>query len=222
MCALASRPELSVSALQASHLIEYSLQITYREGSARGDEKRQSGFVVLTSLEDVVPDDHPLRAIRSLVDVALEQIKPSLDALYAEGGRPGVAPEYLLRAQLIQILYAIASERRLVEQLTYNLLLRWFVGLPLDEPVWHATTFTKNRERLLNGEIAGAFFAAIRKQAEAHMLLSAEHFSLDGTLVEAAASLKEPAADRAERRRAGAAAGRTQPPHRLPRSAAGQ
>lgn len=156
----------------------------------RGDEKLQSGFVVMTTLEDVVPDDHPLRAIRSLVDAALSEIKPSLDALYAEGGRPSIAPEYLLRAQLVQILYAIPSERRLVEQLKYNLLLRWFVGLPLDQDVFHATTFSKNRDRLLGSEIAGAFFAAIRAQAEAHRLLSAEHFSLDGTLVEAAASLK--------------------------------
>ncbi len=156
----------------------------------RGDEKLQSGLVVMTTLEDVVPVDHPLRAIRAAVDVALQQMKPSLDALYASGGRPSIAPEYLLRAQLVQILYAIPSERRLVEQLRYNLLLRWFVGLPLDEPVWHATTFTKNRDRLLGGDIAEAFFAAIRDQAEAHKLLSAEHFSLDGTLLEAAASLK--------------------------------
>ncbi len=156
----------------------------------RGDEELQAGFIVLTTLEDVVPDDHPLRGIRALVDVALEEMRPSLDALYAERGRPSVAPEYLLRAQLIQILYAIPSERRLCEQLRYNLLLRWFVGLPLDEPVWHPTTFTKNRDRLLTAEVAEAFFEAIRAQAEAHKLLSREHFSLDGTLIEAAASLK--------------------------------
>jgi len=156
----------------------------------RGDEERQSGFVVLTTLEDVVPADHPLRAIRRLVDTALAEMKPALDALYASRGRPGVAPEYLLRAQLLQILYAIPSERRLCEELSYNLLLRWFVGLPLDEAVWHPTTFTKNRDRLLNTETAQAFFSAIRAQAEAHELLSREHFSLDGTLVEAAASLK--------------------------------
>jgi transposase len=102
----------------------------------RGDEQLQSGFVCLTSLEDVVPADHPLRAIRAMVDAALEQMSPSLEALYACGGRPSVAPEYLLRAQLVQILYAIPSERRLVEQLRYNLLLRWFVGVPLDEPLF--------------------------------------------------------------------------------------
>jgi len=156
----------------------------------RGDEELQAGFVVMTTLEDVVPDDHPLRGIRALVDTALGQMRPSLDALYAKHGRPSIAPEYLLRAQLVQILYAIPSERRLCEELRYNLLLRWFVGLPMDEPVWHPTTFTKNRDRLLNSEIAAAFFEAIRAQAEAHKLLSREHFSLDGTLIEAAASLK--------------------------------
>ena len=156
----------------------------------RGGEERQAGFIVMTTLEDVVPDDHPLRAIRVMVDAALEEMSPELEALYASGGRPSVAPEYLLRAQLVQILYAIGSERRLCEQLRYNLLLRWFVGLPLDEPVWHPTTFTKNRDRLLTAEVAEAFFSAIRSQAEAHKLLSREHFSLDGTLIEAAAALK--------------------------------
>ena len=156
----------------------------------RGDEQRQGGFIVMTTLEDVVPADHPLRAIRTMVDAALAAMSPELEALYACGGRPSIAPEYLLRAQLIQILYAIPSERRLVEQLRYNLLLRWFVGLPLDEPVFHATSFTKNRDRLLNTEIAEAFFEAIRAQAEAHQLLSREHFSVDGTLLEAAAALK--------------------------------
>jgi transposase len=156
----------------------------------RGDEQRQAGFVVLTSLEDRVPPDHPLRAIRSMVDAALDEMSPQLAALYARRGRPSIAPEVLLRAQLIQILYAIPSERRLVEHLEYNLLLRWFVGLPLDEPVFHATSFTKNRDRLLNTEIAEAFFEAIRSQAEAGRLLSREHFSVDGTLLEAAAALK--------------------------------
>jgi transposase len=156
----------------------------------RGDEQRQAGFIVLTSLEDRVPADHPLRAIRTMVDAALSEMSPQLAALYARRGRPSIAPEVLLRAQLIQILYAIPSERRLVEHLEYNLLLRWFVGLPLDEAVFHATSFTKNRARLLTSEIAEAFFAAIRSQAEAHRLLSREHFSVDGTLIEAAAALK--------------------------------
>jgi len=156
----------------------------------RGDEQRQAGFIVMTTLEDVVPEDHPLRAIRRLVDEALARMSPELEVLYASGGRPSIAPEYLLRAQLVQILYAIGSERRLVEQLRYNLLLRWFVGLPMDEPVWHATSFTKNRDRLLTSALAEAFFCAIRDQAEAHELLSREHFSVDGTLIEAAAALK--------------------------------
>ena len=156
----------------------------------RGDEERQGGFIVLTTLEDVVPGDHPLRAIRALVDVALEQMSPELDRLYASAGRPSIAPEYLLRAQIAQILYAVPSERRLCEQLRYNLLLRWFVGLPMDQPLFHVTSFTKNRDRLLTREVAEAFFAAIRKEAAAHKLLSREHFSLDGTLLQAAASLK--------------------------------
>ncbi|OPZ01531.1 MAG: Transposase DDE domain protein [Alphaproteobacteria bacterium ADurb.BinA305] len=156
----------------------------------RGGEERQAGFIVMTTLEDVVPGNHPLRAIRALVDRALEEMSPELEALYAAGGRPSIAPEYLLRAQLVQILYAIPSERRLCEQLRYNLLLRWFVGLPMDEPVWHPTSFTKNRERLLTAAIAAAFFSAIRSQAEAHKLLSREHFSVDGTLIEAWASHK--------------------------------
>ena len=122
---------------------------------------------MLTSLEDRVPADHPLRAIRAMVDAALEEMSPQLAVLYASRGRPSIAPEVLLRAQLIQILYAIPSERRLVEHLEYNLLLRWFVGLPLDQPVFHATSFTKNRDRLLTSEVAGAFFEAIRSQAEA-------------------------------------------------------
>ena len=156
----------------------------------RGDERQQEGFIVLTSLEDRVPADHPLRAIRRLVDEALAGMSPTLEALYAERGRPSIAPELLLRAQLVQILYAIPSERRLCEHLEYNLLLRWFVGLPLDQPVFHPTSFTKNRRRLLTSEVAEAFFAQIRDQAEAHQLLSREHFSVDGTLLEAAASLK--------------------------------
>ena len=145
---------------------------------------------MLTSLEEVVPAGHPLRAIRAMVDAALTEMSPTIEALYAGRGRPSIAPEVLLRAQLIQILYAIPSERRLMEHLEYNLLLRWFVGLPLSQPVFHPTSFSKNRERLLTSEIAEAFFAAIRGQAEAHKLLSREHFSLDGTLIEAAASLK--------------------------------
>ena len=156
----------------------------------RGDEERQEGFVVFTSLEDRIPPDHPLRAIRRLVDGALSEMSPLLDSLYASGGRVSIPPEYLLRAQLVQILFAIPSERRLCEHLEYNLLFRWFVGLPLSEAVWHPTTFTKNRDRLLTSEVAEVFFEHMRAQAEARKLLSREHCSCDGTLLEAAASLK--------------------------------
>jgi len=160
------------------------------EGMMRGDQERQEGFIVFTSLEDRIPADHPLRAIRRMVDKALREMSPLIDSLYAERGRISIPPEYLLRAQMVQILFAIPSERRLCEHLEYNLLFRWFVGLPLSEPVWHPTTFTKNRDRLLSSEVAGAFFEKIRAQAEAEKLLSREHFSVDGTLLEAAASLK--------------------------------
>jgi transposase len=156
----------------------------------RGDEERQEGFILYTSLEDRVPSDHPLREIRRIVDRALKELSPLLETRYDERGRHSIPPEYLLRAQLIQHLYAIPSERRLCEQLEYNLLLRWFVGLPLSETVWHPTSFTKNRDRVLTSEVAEAFFCAVRGQAQAKKLLSREHFSVDGTLIEAAASLK--------------------------------
>jgi transposase len=156
----------------------------------RGDEERQEGIVLLASADDRVPPDHPLRAIRKMVDRALREMSPLLTSLYAERGRVSIPPEYLLRAQLLQILYAIPSERRLCEHIEYNLLFRWFVGLPLTEPMWHHSSFTKNRDRLLCSGVAEVFHAQIRSQAEAHRLLSREHFSVDGTLLEAAASLK--------------------------------
>ena len=156
----------------------------------RGDEEQQEGFIMFTSLEDRVPADHPLRPIRRMVDRALSEMSPLFDRLYAEKGRVCIPPEYLLRAQIIQILFAIPSERRLCEHLEYNLLFRWFVGLPLTESVWDPTAFTKNRDRLLTAEVAELFFEKIRSQAEARKLLSREHFSVDGTLIEAAASLK--------------------------------
>jgi transposase len=156
----------------------------------RGEEARQPSFVFLGPLEERIPKDHPLRAIRTMTDHALSGLSPLFDQIYGEAGRPSIPPEYLLRALLIQVLYAIPSERRLCEHLEYHLLFRWFVGLDLNEPVWHPTTFTQNRERLLSGEVAEAFFLAVKKQAAAGKLLSREHFSLDGTLVEAAASLK--------------------------------
>jgi transposase len=142
------------------------------------------------SAERRVPRDHPLRAIRTMADTALSELSASLDRMYAVDGRPSIAPEKLLRALLLQVLYTVRSERQLMEQLDYNLLFRWFVGLSMDDPVWDVTVFTKNRERLLAGEVAQAFFNAVLDQARTHELLSTEHFTVDGTLVEAWASLK--------------------------------
>mgnify|MGYP005859842913 FL=1 len=156
----------------------------------RGEEVRQPSFVFVGPLEERIPADHPLRLIRKMTDTALGGLSPLFDRIYSESGRPSIPPEYLLRALLLQVLYAIPSERKLCEHLEYHLLFRWFVGLDLADPVWHPTTFTQNRDRLLAGEVAEAFFGEVRKQAEAGKLLSREHFSLDGTLIEAAASLK--------------------------------
>jgi transposase len=142
------------------------------------------------SPEDRVPAKHPLRPIRSMVDVALKNLSPVFAALYSTMGRPSIAPEKLLRALLLQVLFTVRSERMLMEQLEYNLLFRWFVGLNMDEPVWVPTVFTKNRERLWEGDIAERFFDEVLKQAEAANLLSDEHFTVDGTLIEAWASHK--------------------------------
>jgi transposase len=142
------------------------------------------------SLEQRVPRDHPLRPIREMVDEALRELSPRFEGLYADTGRPSIPPERLLRALLIQILYSVRSERMLMEQLEYNLLFRWFVGLGMDDPVWVPTVFTKNRDRLLAGDIARAFFDAVLKQARKCRLLSAEHFTVDGTLIEAWAGHK--------------------------------
>lgn len=137
-----------------------------------------------------MPADHPVRPIRAMVDKALERLDDTFDEIYGEVGRPSIAPERLLRAQLLMLLYTIRSERMLVEQLRYNLLFRWFVGLGMNEEVWHATVFTKNRDRLLEGDVARQFFAEIVRQAKQRGLMSSEHFSVDGTMVEAWASQK--------------------------------
>jgi transposase len=142
------------------------------------------------SLEERIPRDHPLRSMRTMVDDALRKLSRRFSSLYADAGRPSIPPERLLRALLLQILYSIRSERLLMEQLEYNLLFRWFVGLGIDDPVWVATVFTKNRDRLLQGEVAQEFFAAVLAQGGEHGLLSSEHFSVDGTLIEAWASQK--------------------------------
>ena len=156
----------------------------------RGDERRQSGMWSSLSPEQRVPQDHPIRPLRDLVDRVLRELSPRFSPLYAKVGRPSIAPELLLRAQLLQILYSIRSERQLMEQLDYNLLFRWFVGLNMDDAVWDATVFTKNRQRLLDGDIAQAFFEGVLAQARGQQLLSEEHFTVDATLIEAWASLK--------------------------------
>ena len=142
------------------------------------------------SPEQRVPADHPLRSIRKMTDRALKDLSRRFNAMYATTGRPSIAPEKLLRALLLQVLYTVRSERLLMEQLEYNLLFRWFVGLNMDEPVWVPTVFSKNRDRLLDGDIAEKFFNGVLKQAREADLLSDEHFSVDGTLIEAWASQK--------------------------------
>jgi transposase len=154
----------------------------------RGTDTQQSGMFSYVSPEERVPEKHPLRAIRSMTDEVLKGLSAKFNELYSITGRPSIAPEKLLRALLLQILYTVRSERLLMEQLQYNLLFRWFVGLNMDESVWVATVFTKNRDRLLEGEIANLFFAG--ELARAADLLSDEHFSVDGTLIEAWAGQK--------------------------------
>ena len=156
----------------------------------RGADHQQSSMFSYISAERRVPRDHPLRALRVMVDAALGELGPEFDAMYANNGRPSIPPEKLLRALLLQVLYTVRSERLLMEQLDYNFLFRWFVGLSIDEAVWDATVFTKNRERLLEGDIAQGFFTAVLAQARQAGLLSDEHFTVDGTLIEAWASVK--------------------------------
>jgi transposase len=156
----------------------------------RGDDLQQAGMFSYLSPEQRVPKEHPLRAIRKITDAVFVELSPQFDKMYARLGRPSIAPEKLLRALLLQVLYSVRSERLLMEELNYNMLFRWFVGLNMDDQVWDPTTFTKNRERLLRGDIAEAFFVAVLEQARGYELLSDEHFTVDGTLLEAAASLK--------------------------------
>jgi transposase len=160
------------------------------EARMRGDDQQQAAMFSYISPEARVPQDHPLRAIRRLVDEVLVELSPGFETLYARVGRPSIAPEKLLRAQLLQVLYTVRSERQLMEQLDYNLLFRWFVGLNMDDPVWDPTVVTKNRQRLLEGEVATAFLAQVVEQARRRGLLSGEHFTVDGTLLEAWAGLK--------------------------------
>jgi len=156
----------------------------------RGDDEQQNHMFSYLSPEMRVRGDHPLRPIRLMVDEVLRQLSRRFDSMYARVGRPSIAPEKLLRAQLLQMLYSIRSERLLMEEMDYNLLFRWFVGLNADDEVWDATSFTKNRDRLLEADVAQEFLARVVAQARAKGLTSDEHFTVDGTLIEAWASVK--------------------------------
>jgi transposase len=156
----------------------------------RGDDPQQAATCSDISPEERVPQEHPLRLVRAMVDAVCKELSPPCDRLYSATGRPPMAPEKLLRALLLQVLYTIRRERLLMEQLNYNLLFRWFVGLNMDDPIWDASTFSKNRERLLAGDVAHAFCAQVLAQARERALLSDEHFTVDGTLMEAWAGQK--------------------------------
>ena len=156
----------------------------------RGDDLQQADMYSYLSPEQRVRENHPLRKIRAMADEALKNMSERFDGMCAKTGRPSIPPEKLLRAQLIQMLYSIRSERLLMEEIDYSMLFRWFVGMNLDEPVWDPTVFTKNRNRLLEGDVAREFLAKVVGQAQAKGLTSDEHFTVDGTLIEAWASLK--------------------------------
>lgn len=196
----------------------------------RGDDRQQAATFSYVTLEERVPQDHPLRPIRKMVDEILRAMARDFDGLYAKTGRPSVPPERLLRAVLLEIFYSVRSERMLMEQLAYNLLFRWFVGLEMDEPVWNHAVFSKNRERLLNQELAREFFRRVLAQAKPH--LSDEHFTVDSTLIEAWASQKsfqkkdggdaQPGEFRGEKRSNQTHASKTDPEARLYRKGQGQ
>ncbi len=156
----------------------------------RGENEEQDRMFSYRSPADRVPMDHPLRQVKDMANRALKELSAEFSKMYARSGRPSIPPEKLIRALLLQVLYSIRSERMLMEQLDYNLLFRWFVGLSMDDEVWDHSTFSKNRERLLEAEIVGKFFERIREQAREKGLLSDEHFTVDGTLIEAWASQK--------------------------------
>jgi transposase len=156
----------------------------------RGADQRNDTLFSYVRPDSRVPQNHPLRAIRRITDRALTSLTDRFDAMYSDVGRPSIPPEKLLRALLLQAFYSIRSERQLMEQLDYNLLFRWFVGLSVDEPVWVPTVFSKNRDRMLEGAVAAAFMDAVLNEKEVKDLLSSEHFSVDGTLIQAWASMK--------------------------------
>jgi transposase len=161
-----------------------------REVRVRGTDERTDELFSYVSLEARVRAEHPLRTIRAVANEALAAIAPDLRALYAGIGRPSIPPERLLRAMLLQAFFSIRSERQLMERIEFDLLFRWFIGLSVDEPAWHHSTFSKNRDRLLEGEIAARFLSAVLARPRVRRLLSTEHFSVDGTLIEAWASMK--------------------------------
>ena len=156
----------------------------------RGEIDPQASMFSYVDLESRIPKDHPIRKIREIVDTALQEIEPWFDDMYAAVGRPSIPPEMLLRASLLQILFTVRSERQLCERIDYDLMFRWFVGLGMDDRVWDHSTFSKNRDRLMASEIDELLFEAIKKQAYSKRLLSRDHFTVDGTLLEASASLK--------------------------------
>jgi len=156
----------------------------------RGENRGQQGAFSYVSMEERIPADHPIRRIRALVDEVLKRLSGEFDQLYSRTGRPSIAPEKLLRAMLLQLLYSVRSERQLMERADYDLLFRWFIGLEIDDPIWDPSTFSKNRERLLEGDVARKFLAEVVEFARRRDLLSDEHFTVDGTLLEACASVK--------------------------------
>jgi len=156
----------------------------------RGADVSQPKLFTTNTVSDFVPQDHPLRSLRCLIDEALSTLDGLFDEIYADLGKASVAPERLIRASLLQVLYTIRSERQLVEQIHYNMLYRWFVGLEMDDPVWHHSTFSKNRDRLLDNAVLPELFDAVLAIARKHKLLSEDHFSVDGTLIDAWASHK--------------------------------
>jgi transposase len=151
----------------------------------RGQDNQQADMFSYLSPEQRVRPDHPLRAIRAMADLALWSMSSRFDEMYSQMGRPSIPPEKLLRAQLLQMLYSVRSERLLMEEIDYSVLFRWFVGMNMDERVWDVTVFTKNRDRLLDGDVAREFLCEVVKQAQEKKLTSDEHFTVDGTLVEA-------------------------------------
>lgn len=156
----------------------------------RGEKDRQGSMFSYVNLESRIPKDHPIRTIRRIVDEALEELEPAFEEMYSDRGRPSIPPEQLLRALLLQILFTVRSERLLMERIDYDLMFRWFVGLSIDDAVWNHSVFSKNRDRLMGYDVDALLFEAIKKQAYARKRLSRDHFTVDGTLIEACASMK--------------------------------